>query len=52
MEKLLRSREEGRTGLIINERMVNMPNEMALPLMSSLFDELRWSQEEQVTICS
>jgi hypothetical protein len=50
MEKFLRSSEDGSTGFIINERMVNMPNEMALPLMSSMFDELQWSQEDQVTL--
>ena len=48
LEKALRYTGDGHTGFIINERMVNMPNEMALPLISGLFDELRWSQDDQV----
>ncbi len=48
LEKMLRSSEHGHTGFIVNERMVNMPNEMALPLMKGLFDEIGWSQEDQV----
>ncbi len=48
LEKMCRSSEHGNTGFIVNERMVNMPNEMALPLMKGLFDELGWSQEDQV----
>jgi hypothetical protein len=48
LEKMLRSSEHGHTGFIVNERMVNMPNEMALPLMKGLFDEIGWSQQDQV----
>ncbi len=48
LERILRSSEHGNTGFVVNERMVNMPNEMALPLMKGLFDEIGWSQEDQV----
>jgi len=41
LENVLGGRGKGHTGLLVNERMVNVPPELALPLAQSLFDELR-----------
>jgi hypothetical protein len=36
-------------GLIVSERLANMPQEMALPMMRSMFDEIKKAQKEAVS---
>jgi hypothetical protein len=35
------------TGLIINERLVNCPPQLAPPLVQALFDEVGWAVEDE-----
>ncbi len=41
--------EDAGTGLILNERVVNSPPQIAPPLMQALFDEIGWAVEDQPT---
>eukprot|EP00879_Flechtneria_rotunda_P000963 GHRR01001096.1.p1 GENE.GHRR01001096.1~~GHRR01001096.1.p1 ORF type:complete len:345 (+),score=133.81 GHRR01001096.1:233-1267(+) len=37
------------TGLIINERLINSPPQLAPPLVQALFDEICWAAEDEPT---
>lgn len=37
------------TGLLVNERLVNAPPQVAPPLMQALFDEIAWALEDEPT---
>lgn len=37
------------TGLLLNERLVNAPPQVAPPLMQALFDEISWAVEDEPT---
>lgn len=37
------------TGLLVNERLVNAPPQVAPPLMQALFDEISWAVEDEPT---
>ena len=41
--------EDGATGLILSERMLNMPPEIAPTLYSCLMDDLAWARENEVS---
>ena len=49
MDKALAS---SRTGLIISERLMGMPKEIAGPLHQALFDEVAWATEDEVRRCT
>lgn len=36
-------------GLLLSERLVNAPPQLAPPLNQALFDELEWAQEDEPT---
>ena len=38
-----------KAGLIINERLLNMPPKIGPPLNQSLFEEISWAQEDEPT---
>jgi len=37
------------TGLIINERLINSPPQLAPPLVQALFNEVAWATEDEPT---
>lgn len=37
------------TGLIINERLINSPPQLAPPLVQALFSEITWATEDEPT---
>merc|ERR1711939_230992 len=39
----------GSTGLILSERIVNLPPQLASPLHEALFDEICWATEDEKT---
>jgi BCCIP len=41
------------TGLIINERLINCPPQLAPPLLQALLDEVAWATEDEPTqVCA
>ena len=40
---------DAHTGLLLSERLVNAPPQLAPPLNQALFDELEWAQEDEPT---
>mmetsp|Transcript_9680 Transcript_9680/g.35215 ORF Transcript_9680/g.35215 Transcript_9680/m.35215 type:complete len:301 (-) Transcript_9680:97-999(-) len=48
-DKLASALSENGVGLIINERVINVPQETASPLVEGLFDEIEWAQEDEPT---
>ncbi|KAL0216482.1 hypothetical protein P9112_008666 [Eukaryota sp. TZLM1-RC] len=48
LDELLNSRISEKTGLLIHERMINIPNELAIPLWQSCEEELSWAVEDGV----
>ncbi|KAF6251994.1 p21-C-terminal region-binding protein-domain-containing protein [Scenedesmus sp. NREL 46B-D3] len=44
--KLAKAWDAAGTGLIINERLVNSPPQLAPPLVQALFDEVGWATED------
>jgi protein BCP1 len=41
--------KKGRTGLIVSERLINVPLDLAPPLYQGLFDEINWATEDEVS---
>ncbi len=35
------------TGLVVHERLINCPQELAAPLLQALFDEIAWATEDE-----
>ena len=35
------------TGLVVHERLINCPQELAAPLLQALFDEVAWATEDE-----
>lgn len=48
-DKLASALSENGVGLIINERVINVPQETVSPLVEGLFDEIEWAQEDEPT---
>ncbi|WIA22012.1 hypothetical protein OEZ85_004365 [Tetradesmus obliquus] len=46
-DKLAKAWDAPGTGLIINERLVNCPPQLAPPLVQALFDEVGWATEDE-----
>jgi len=46
LEKLFEDESES-LGLIINERMVNVPPELATPMHKALYEEIQWAHEDE-----
>ena len=40
------------SGLLLNQRLVNAPPQVAPPLMQALFDEISWAVEDEPTKAS
>ena len=40
---------DAHAGLLLSERLVNAPPQLAPPLNQALFDELEWAQEDEPT---
>eukprot|EP00271_Cylindrocystis_brebissonii_P000067 TRINITY_DN10063_c0_g2_i1.p1 TRINITY_DN10063_c0_g2~~TRINITY_DN10063_c0_g2_i1.p1 ORF type:complete len:453 (-),score=118.25 TRINITY_DN10063_c0_g2_i1:79-1437(-) len=49
LDALLKPKGGQRVGLIVSERLVNIPFELAGPLHDALFSELEWAQEDEPT---
>lgn len=45
----LQALQDPGTGLLVNERLVNAPPQVAPPLMQALFDEISWAVEDEPT---
>ena len=43
------SGSRGRVGIVVNERLVNMPHEVAPKLHEALRDEIEWAWEDEPT---
>ncbi|DBA84963.1 TPA: hypothetical protein ACH3X2_005704 [Trebouxia sp. C0005] len=41
--------DDAHTGLLLSERLVNCPPQLAPPLNQALFDEITWAQEDEPT---
>jgi hypothetical protein len=41
--------DQSGTGLIINERLINCPPQLAPPLVQALFSEIKWATEDEPT---
>ena len=37
------------TGLLVSERLINCPPQVAAPLQQALFDEIQWATEDEPT---
>ena len=48
-KKLDEAFTEKGVGMIINERVINIPQETAPPLVDGLFDEIGWATEDEPT---
>lgn len=48
-EKLLPALEDARTGLLVNERVINCPPQIGPPVMKALFDEIEWAVQDGST---
>ena len=46
---LLKAWDAAHTGLLLSERLVNCPPQLAPPLNQALFDEVTWAQEDEPT---
>eukprot|EP00882_Tetradesmus_deserticola_P020570 GHRQ01022224.1.p1 GENE.GHRQ01022224.1~~GHRQ01022224.1.p1 ORF type:complete len:254 (+),score=93.39 GHRQ01022224.1:84-845(+) len=46
-DKVAKAWDAAGTGLIINERLVNCPPQLAPPLVQALFDEVGWAAEDE-----
>ena len=40
---------DAHAGLLVSERLVNAPPQLAPPLNQALFDEIEWAQEDEPT---
>lgn len=47
LEALLQGKK-GRVGLVVSERLINVPLDLAPPLHQGLFDEISWATEDEV----
>jgi hypothetical protein len=45
----LQAWEQPGTGLLINERLINSPPQLAPPLVQALFSEISWATEDEPT---
>ena len=45
-EKVL---NDAATGLLINERIINVPQDAGEPLIDGVFDEIRWATKDETT---
>ena len=45
----LQAWDAAHTGLLVSERLVNCPPQLAPPLNQALFDEIEWAQEDEPT---
>ena len=41
--------DDPHSGLLLSERLVNCPPQLAPPLNQALFDELAWAEEDEPT---
>lgn len=41
--------KKGRVGLLVSERLINVPLDLAPPLYQGLFDEINWALEDEVS---
>ena len=48
-DKLGEAFTEKGVGMVINERLINIPQETAPPLVDGLFDEIGWATEDEPT---
>ncbi len=46
---MLKAWDDAHTGLLLSERLVNCPPQLAPPLNQALFDEVTWAQEDEPT---
>jgi protein BCP1 len=46
---LLQAWEQPGTGLLLNERLINSPPQLAPPLVQALFSEISWAMEDEPT---
>ena len=48
-DRVLQSWDDPNCGLLLSERLVNCPPQLAPPLNQALFDEVAWAQEDEPT---
>jgi protein BCP1 len=45
-KKLLELSQQGRLGIILGDRLINMPVQIAVPLYKMLLEEITWAIED------
>lgn len=46
LQAVLAGTQRSRTGLLLNQRMINMPPQISPPLLNSLVADIRWARDE------